>query len=289
MFRLKKVDQKYTIFVCSFCFLEFVISLIFCPILNIDSFADVSTNELQLHVFREGKADAFLLYSDEHAVMIDAGLAEFGKDILKYLEKRNISSIDLMIITHFDQDHVGGASKVLENVSVKRVLQSNCPKESAEYSAYLAALAINSIEAETIREKTVLQFDDVEYTIYPPKRSNYNSDPSNNSSLAVGVCYGDTSFFFSGDAEGARINELCAIGIGEYDVLQVPHHGKWCRELESLIETVKPKVAFITSSDSEKEDSDTMQLLEQQGISVYLSRKTKINIHSNGAVIFVNN
>lgn len=269
------------------------VSIIFCLLIILcaafipPAFADVGANELQVHVFSAGKADAYLVYTDEHAVLIDTGLRGFGKDIVKYLQKKDIPKLDALIITHFDKDHVGGAAKVLESIPVSRVLQSNCPQESDEYNAYLEALSTLQILPETLRETCSFSLDGVDYTIYPPKRESYNSDESNNSSLATAVRFGDTGILFTGDSESARINELCSIGIGAFDALQIPHHGDWYPELERLIEGTKPKLAFISSSSSEPEDARTLNLLESAGIDVYLSRNEKVNIHSDGSTLWV--
>ena len=94
---------------------------------------------LRVYCFSAGKADAMLLYTDNSAVLIDTGRKGFGKEILAYLEAEGISSLDKMIITHFDKDHVGGAAKLLHNIPIGEVLQSNYPKESEEYESGIVA------------------------------------------------------------------------------------------------------------------------------------------------------
>ena len=249
--------------------------------------ADIGGNELQVHVFQAGKADAYLIFTDDHAVLIDTGLSGFGKDVLKYLEKKEIDSLDALILTHFDKDHIGGAAKLIRSVPIGRVLQSNCPQESEEYTAYCRALAEAGLEAETLRENCSFVFDGVEYTVYPPKRESYSSSPSNNSSLAVSVRFGETGILFTGDAERERINELCSLSLGTFQVLQLPHHGAYFPELELLLSETQPELALISTSDAEPEDERTVDLLENAGIAVYNTRDGKINLCSDGRQIWI--
>lgn len=58
-----------------------------------------------------GKADAILLYTEDAAVLVDAGVNKSGEDIVADLHARGIERLDALIITHFDKDHVGGAGQ----------------------------------------------------------------------------------------------------------------------------------------------------------------------------------
>ena len=226
--------------------------LLWCLLLLLPVFrgtASAQGSGLCLHLFSFGKADAFLLLTEEGAVLIDTGESGQGKEILSFLEERGISELDTLIVTHFDKDHVGGAAKVLKGIPVRRVLQSNCPRDSKEYNKYVSALALCRI---------------------------------NNSSLAVAVRYGDTSFLFTGDAESARLKELSGADLGVFSFLQVPHHGAWETQLAALLAKADPDVAVITSSEAEPEDFVTVQLLEKAGAEVLLTREGEIDIFSDG-------
>ena len=242
---------------------------------------------LSLHVFSFGKADAFLFSTKEGDVLIDCGLNGQGKEILSYLEDNNISEIHTLIITHFDKDHVGGAAKVLKGIPVKRVLQSNSPKDSKEYEKYLKALTQSSLDPVTVREVFSFSLGGVEFTVFPPEQDSYPKDPSNNSSLATLVTSGDTSFLFTGDAESARLQELLKTGFGTVDFLQIPHHGSWQTLLGALLNHVSPDYALITSSEEEPEDIVTLQLLQKFGAEILLTREGELDVTSDGSALSV--
>lgn len=243
--------------------------------------------ELLLHVFSFGKADSFLFLADGEAVLIDCGLNGQGKEILSFLSENGISEIHTLILTHFDKDHVGGAAKVLKGIPVRRVLQSNCPKDSKEYEKYLAALALCSLDPITVRKQLSFSVGGAEFTVLPPEKDTYAKDPSNNSSLATLVTFGNTSLLFTGDAESARLQELVKTEFGKVSLLQIPHHGAWQTQLGALMDAVSPEIALITSSEEEPEDFVTLQLLEKFGTEKLLTREGELDIVSDGSVLSV--
>ena len=243
--------------------------------------------ELEVHFFDAGKADAILLTTQSGTVLIDAGEKGFGKTILSYLEEKGVERIDYFIITHFDQDHVGGAAKVINNITVGTVLQSNRPKDSEEYEKYVKALDGAGIEPVTVRETYAFAFDGVSYTVDPPRQSEYYTDSSNNSSLIVTVRNGENRFLFMGDAQTERLAEFLDGNPAACDVLKIPHHGKDEPLLGELLEATQPSFAVITSSDEEPESTETVGTLERMGVRVLLTREGAVTLRSDGANIAV--
>ena len=244
-----------------------------------------TAEDLEVHFFEAGAADAILLTTESSAVLIDAGEDGFGETILEYLGKKGIAQIDYLIITHFDQDHVGGAADVLEGISVGTVLQSNQPKDSDEYENYEAALNNTGIKAVTVRETYTFVLDGVSYSIDPPRQTEYDEDKSNNSSLIISVANGDNRFLFAGDAQTQRLEEFLETNSVTYDVLKMPHHGRDEPLLDALLSSVKPSLAIITSSDDEPESEAVVRSLEDLGIRVLLTRECAITLQSDGSDI----
>lgn len=244
-----------------------------------------AAEDLEVHFFEAGAADAILLTTESSAVLIDAGEDGFGETILEYLGEKGIAQIDYLIITHFDQDHVGGAADVLEGISVGTVLQSNQPKDSDEYENYEAALNNTGIKAVTVRETYTFVLDGVSYSIDPPRQTEYDEDKSNNSSLIISVANGDNRFLFAGDAQTQRLEEFLETNSVTYDVLKMPHHGRDEPLLDALLSSVKPSLAIITSSDDEPESEAVVRSLEDLGIRVLLTREGAITLQSDGSDI----
>ena len=243
---------------------------------------------LKVYCHQAGKADAFVITTKEHTVVLDTGVKGFGGTILDGLSKEGIKKIDYLIISHFDKDHVGGAAKVINSIDVGTVLQSNCPKDSSAYEKYTEALENAGITPLTVREEYSFELDGVEFSVDPPSKDVYNDDESNNSSLILTVkCQGKT-LLFTGDAESERIREFISKGLAvDCDLIKMPHHGVWDSMLDKLLQNTKPEYAVITSSDDEPEDTKTAELLEKYGVKTFLTRTDPVIITCTGDTMAV--
>ena len=239
--------------------------------------------DLEVLALAAGKADAFLLTTANSAVLIDAGEKGFGKTVLAVLEEKGIQRLDYMIITHFDQDHVGGAARILNHFAVDHVLQNDCPKDSEEYEKYVKALSSAALEAVTVQETYSFTLDGVSYAVDPPRKNKYNEDNSNNHSLIVSVRNGENDLLFMGDAQTERISEFLSWNDQSYEVLKVPHHGKADPLMADLIASVSPVYAIITSSDEEPEEESVLDALA--GAEVYLTRLGAVRLLCDGTDI----
>lgn len=246
---------------------------------------DTTQTDLEVHFFDAGKADAILLTTANSTVLIDTGEQGFGKTILARLEEMEVRQLDVLIVTHFDQDHVGGAAKVLNSIPVGTVLQSNQPKDSEEYEKYVAALSGAGIEPVTVRETYEFTLDGVLYTVDPPRQVQYDEDSSNNSSLIVTVRNGDNRFLFTGDAQTARLVEFLETSSAACDVLKLPHHGQDEPLLDALLDAAKPSYAVVTSSDDEPESEAVVSALEGAGIRVLYTRNGAVTLRSDGTSV----
>ena len=238
--------------------------------------------ELEVYCFQAGAADAFLITTENSAVLIDCGESGFGKTILKELEARGIERLDCLIITHFDQDHVGGAAKVIKGVEIGAVLQSNHPKDSKEYEKYEEALIDAEIDPYTVLKAFDFTLDGVEYSVDPPRSSSYETDDSNNSSLIVTVHNGDNVLLFMGDAETERLQEYLEANPEDCDFLKYPHHGREDDLMEEFLAAVTPEYAVITSNKKEPEEDAVLAALDAVGAETFLTRTAPVVIRSDG-------
>ena len=237
--------------------------------------------------FSIGKADATLIWTAEHAILIDAGEIEDAAEILRYMQRKGIAKLDAFIITHFDKDHVGGASGIIEGTAIDRIYATYDSKVSAEVDAYRAALTAKSITPTVVREKTAVSYGDIRLVIYPPHEESYSVKESNNSSLAVHMTYGENRFLFAGDAEEIRIAELLTEDGLACDLMKVPYHGNDLENLPALLALCKPTWGIVTCSDKNPEEQGKMTALREADVTVFLSRHGDIEFTSNGKKITV--
>ncbi|MBO6158156.1 MAG: MBL fold metallo-hydrolase [Firmicutes bacterium] len=273
-----------------------LLSLLLCGMLFLSGCASGAPSQtlsaadepVSVTFFDVGKADAILIQTEESVVMIDTGTADGAEELVGQLKELGISAIDILFISHFDQDHVGGAAQILSNFQVGKIYVTYLSKESDEIDAYLSALATTGVSEKVVQSRTELSLDGVNYTIIPPQEKDYGNNTSNDSSLVVKAVFGSLSFLFTGDIEKDRIQELLDAGEDlSCTVLKVPHHGGVEDNTKELIAACVPSYAVITCSDDEPEDEETLEYLTKQNVETWLTREGTVQISTDGQTVTV--
>ena len=231
-----------------------------------------ANGEMKITFFQVEKADMFLIQTDNSTVVIDTGKNKAGKTLVEHLEQEGINYIDLLFITHFDKDHVGGADAILAGIPVGYVLEPDYYKVSSQFSQYRQALEKSKAELITLTVNHSIALDGVHYMVDVANSADYGEDEENDFSLVISVEYEGIRILFAGDAENPRLRELIFEGNLKHDVLKVPHHGKWEKSSQAFFAAVDPQYAIITSDEKEPEDQAVVDLLADQGSNVFLTR-----------------
>ena len=161
-----------------------LLSLLLCGMLFLSGCASGAPSQtlsaadepVSVTFFDVGKADAILIQTEESVVMIDTGTADGAEELVGQLKELGISAIDILFISHFDQDHVGGAAQILSNFQVGKIYVTYLSKESDEIDAYLSALATTGVSEKVVQSRTELSLDGVNYTIIPPQEKDYGNN-----------------------------------------------------------------------------------------------------------------
>lgn len=237
----------------------------------------------EITVLNTGSSDCTIIQIEDKVLMIDTGLKSNGDYIIKTLKEKGITNIDYLILTHMDKDHIGGAPKILDNVTVNNVIAADYTKDSKQYESYISALNSHGITAQLPHENIYLDINNAKIEIFPAEKNSY--EESNDYSIIVGITYGDYSYLFAGDAEEERLAEFINSNDRQYNFVKIPHHGRYNLLSETFIDDIDPNYAFITCSEEEPADSEELEMLKSKGINTYLSLNGDIIIKSDGKII----
>lgn len=211
------------------------------------TYGDVSG--LEVTFLNVGKADAIVLLSENSTVLIDCGEKGDAKQIISFLEERERDTVDYLILTHYDKDHVGGAGKVIKNLNVKNILGPDHNQKSEEVNKYIDAMKEKEITPQLVTEDMHFELDGMEFTVDAPDKRNYGVNNDNDFSLVTKVVDDDITMLFTGDAMEARLSEI--MDIGDCDLLKVPYHGRKLANLGDFLDAVTPEYAVVCTA---KED-----------------------------------
>lgn len=185
-----------------------------------------------------GQGLATVVETKNHSLVFDVGARfsnkmDMGKNIvLPFLHSRQIQRLDSLIISHADNDHIGGAKAVLNTIPSDIVLTS-VPEELVEYQASPCLAGQQWV------------WDDVEFTMLSPPETSFLDENNNSCVLKVKTQWG--SVLLTGDiekeAERALVrnyaNELAA------KVLIAPHHGSKTSSTLLFLQKVSPEIILI--------------------------------------------
>lgn len=236
--------------------------------------------ELTVTVADIGKADAILIRTEGHAVLIDTGEAENGDEVCAMLEEQGVIRLDYLILTHLDKDHIGGAAQVLAQVEVDEILQSFNDETSEEYAAYQTACQQAGLQPQRPRTATALTVGEAVLTVIPPKNEQYEQD--NDYSLMIEMTYGERRFLFAGDAEKERLAEYLNTRPEQADLVKMPHHGRAEDNTALFVEAVSPDHAVITCSKKNPPDDKVLTVLEQAGADIFLTANGTVTAVTDG-------
>ena len=227
-----------------------------------------------------------VLMCGDSTMVIDCGEEEDGEDVLDYLTQKGVEKIDILMITHFDKDHVGGADTVVEKMPVERVLMPDYEGSGKKYKSFLNAAEEAGIEPERVAEVLSLQLGSAAVTIEPPASyeiPDSDEEYDNNFSLITTVELGSNRLVFTGDIEEERISQWLESGnVQKCDVVKIPHHGFYNEPLEKMVDIMQPSYAIICDSEKNPAEKETVSMLEEKGAQCLQTKNGDITIVCDG-------
>lgn len=243
-------------------------------------------SELKVTYLNVGQGDSELVQVNGKNMLIDAGTNSGADELVKDLKGREIKSIDIAIVTHPHEDHIGGMDEVLENFDVKSFYAPKISHTTKTYENMIRAVKNEGLKVKQIKQGTSLDLGKgVDIEVYTPVKSSY--DDLNNYSPIMKISYGNNSFMFTGDAEEIAEKEA----LKEHkdlkaDVLKLGHHGSHSSTSEPFLKAVDPSIAIVSCAKNNKyghPHKEIMTKLKDARVKIYETfRDGDITITSNG-------
>jgi len=258
MFPIKQ-KIKYLILIILFSGTILIWSVVF-------NFAD---NEfLEVTFFDIGQGDSiFIETPSKKQVLIDGGpdktILEKLNETIPFYDK----TIDLLVLTHPDTDHITGLVSVLEHYDVKYILTSGIENEMAVYKEWRDLIEEKNIPLILAQSGQKILLDhDIILEIIWPEQSSIESflKPTNNTSVVSRLVYGDIEFLLTGDIEKKVENYLINQNLNlESDILKVPHHGSKTSSNDNFIEIINPQASVISVGKDNRYNHPNDEVLER--------------------------
>jgi competence protein ComEC len=283
----KEFREKYLkLLVQMLCSLIFVLLISLVPIRNSD---------LEITAFDVGNADCFLIKTPSNDYMLvdtaksgyNGGKSQAEIVVLKYLRDRGIKKINSIIITHFDNDHCGGAVDLLNELKVDKVYVNSIDDES------FAAKNIYRTAQKRGAELVLAEQEQQMYNKSGLVLTNYVYDDSkseNDSSIITLLRYNNFTMLFTGDAGIEALTALEYYLPPEITVLKVPHHGAIGSVNPELVDYFNPKYSLISVGDNKFGHPSIYTLEVLKGTKILrtdVKNSIKFRVNKNGSRVYM--
>lgn len=201
-----------------------------------------------------GQGNSALAISSGHAMLIDGGETDKGKNVLAFLEKNGVKKLDYVIATHQHTDHIGGLVDVLQSdIEIGTVIMPKIPDDliptSYTYENFLNAISDRGLKIHAARDEELKLGN---FTVNTFAMSGDYSN-LNNYSVVTKISSEAGSFLIMGDLETTAEKELLSKSSDlSADVLYVGHHGSSSSSGSALLDAVDPSCAVISVGEGNK-------------------------------------
>lgn len=258
--------------------LRFIAALLFSP-LFITTKQALKTGEYKLTVLDVGQGSAAVLQTKKHVMVFDAG-AKFSDKfdigssvVIPYLRSQGIQLLDYLIISHADNDHIGGAQAILDMLPETAVIGQGIENLASSNKQYCV-------------EGKNWQWDGVYFSFISPMINNMAQGDAlakrglrNNRSCVLQVSSAVGSLLFAGDIEKVGEQRLVAHYGKQLDseILIVPHHGSKTSSTTAFINAVDPEVSIFSVGYKNRykhPNKDVLQRYQEHGGSLLQTDKS---------------
>lgn len=194
--------------------------------------------DVEMTLLDVGQGLSAVIQTANHTLVFDTG-AKYSEQfdmgdsvVMPFLQHKGIQQIDTLLISHADNDHIGGAKSIIEQIKVLEILTS-VPKALDKYQP---------VQCEAGRKWV---WDQVVFKIISPTLGVLNGE--NNNSCVLKVSSKQSSILLTGDIEQeaeSRLVEQEGIKL-KSDVLIAPHHGSKTSSSMPFLKRVRPSAVII--------------------------------------------
>jgi competence protein ComEC len=288
-----EMERRERVRLFSLLFFVFVILLVWLPQVSSGTFLEKKCECLQVSFLDVGQGDSiFIETPDGYQLLVDGGpdmfvLRELGHE-LSFFDR----SIDMIVASHPDADHIAGLSDVLARYDVGSIIETTNGKQTPVTQALATAVEKEHMQVVYAEPGQVIQLGaSTTLRIFSPAGDETNWE-SNMASIVLKVEYGSTSVMLTGDAPIEIENYLVQAypGLLKSTVLKLGHHGSKTSSSDEWLDAVNPEYAVVSAGLNNKyghPHASVMQAVAARNIKVdETSKEGTITFYSDGKTMW---
>ncbi len=227
--------------------------------------------QTDVHVLDVGQGLSILIHSDGHYMLYDGGDSHKSSYVVSYLKQQNVPSLDCVVASHYDSDHLNGVVGVLNVFPTKQVWGPDYTTDTRVFRSFQNIVAEKEIEKILPSVGSTWQLGDASIQVLAPGSHRYSD--VNDYSIAIRITDGNTSFLVTGDAEAESETEMVASGLDlSCDVYVMGHHGSGTSTTWELLQKAVPEYAIAScglGNSYGHPHAESMEKLQDMDISLF--------------------
>lgn len=241
-------------------------------------------SNFEVVMFEVGEADCHLIKYpyNKNTILIDTGKNEYKikNEVIPYIKSIGIKKIDYLIITHGDEDHIGGSITLINNFQVKNVILNK-----GTFTDIEKELIKNLNKKKIPYQININKINLSNHTIYLLNNTKYNNE--NDNSIITYFTYQKYKFLYMGDASiTTEDNLLENYNLNNISILKVGHHGSNTSSSKDFISQINPSISLISVGENNIYHHPNKEVINNLSKSrIYrtdINNMTKLTINSKG-------
>ncbi len=245
--------------------------------------------------FNVGQGNMAFFHKGGKNIVVDLGSTSYhlaGSILLNFLKAKKISKIDMIIVTHMHEDHIGSVEDILKEIPVDKICIPSFEEEGKEEKqVFLKMLKAYSVAVLEMKEEEKITLGKYEILFFTPSEKYVvqAKDILNANSMSFLLSYQQEHYLFLGDA--TKETEYYVLSnltqeeknyLKHLKAVQIGHHGSNTSTSKAFIEKLNPCIAII-SAKKEKyghPDEETITLLKKYHFDIKITEEMgAIQIH----------
>lgn len=240
-----------------------VILLLLIILLEFLTYVDID-DKLHLYFLDIGQGDSILIKTPQYRyILVDGGedkevLEELG-EVMPYWKR----SIDVVIGTHADADHIGGLVFVLEKYEVHSFLTSDLEADDNNLDMIKDIAVEKDIILEELNAGDIINVGELRIDVLWPERD-IEVENDNQNSVVLEGNYDEFTFLLTGDIESEQEKELILdYHFSDVEILKASHHGSKTASSDDFLEDVNPEIIVISCGEDNKFGHPATEVIER--------------------------
>ena len=199
----------------------------------------------QMTLLDVGQGQCIVVQSGNLTAVVDCGGsdgASVGEQAARNLLCRNRSSVDALILTHYDSDHTNGVLQLMERMKIHGLFLPQIETEEVCKQEIVSAAWWYGIPIYEVEADTALRFSEGRMELYPPRRTSTEND-----GLSVLLSVEECDILITGDMSVAAEEALLdSRDLPDIEILVAGHHGSKGSTGVRLLQDLKPETVLIS-------------------------------------------